>query len=63
MIGMLIGSVVGAGAALLFAPMEGAQTRQKITDVSKSARDRVTQVASGVKGRVQPAGEPVKPAM
>ena len=38
LVGMLVGGIVGAGTALLFAPMEGAETRRKIADTSKSAR-------------------------
>lgn len=53
LIGMLVGSAVGAAAALLFAPMEGAETRRKIADTSKSAKDKVTQAASSVRKRVK----------
>ena len=63
LIGMLVGGVVGAGAALLFAPMKGEDTRRKIADTSKSATEKVGRVASSVKGRVSGAREPVKQAM
>lgn len=53
LIGLLIGGAVGAGTALLFAPMEGAETRRKIADSSKSAKDKVAQVATNVKKRVK----------
>lgn len=62
-IGMLVGSAVGAAAALLFAPMEGAQTRQKIADTSRSAKDKVTQAAANVKHRVKREPEVVKQSM
>jgi len=57
--GMLIGGVVGASAALLFAPMEGAETRRKIADTSRSAADKVSQAASSVKKRVKREPEAV----
>ena len=63
LVGMLVGGVVGAGMALLFAPMEGAETRRKIADTSKSAKERVSKVASSVKGRVSREPETVKQAM
>ena len=53
LIGMLVGTAVGTIAALLFAPMEGSQTRQKIADSSKAAKDKVVQTASNVKQRVK----------
>lgn len=53
LVGMLVGGLVGAGAALLLAPMEGAETRRKIADTSKSAKDRVAQAATNVKRRVK----------
>lgn len=53
LIGMLVGGIVGAGAALLFAPMEGTETRRKIAETSKSAKDKVVQAADTVKKRVK----------
>lgn len=58
LVGMLFGGIVGAGAALLFAPMEGVETRRKISDTSRSAKDKVTKVASSVKNRVKREHEP-----
>jgi gas vesicle protein len=63
LIGMLVGGVVGAGAALLFAPMKGEETRRKIADTSRSATEKVGKVASSVRGRVSREREPVKQAM
>lgn len=63
LVGMLFGGIVGAGMALLFAPMEGTQTRRKISDTSRSAKDKVSKVASNVKGRVKREHEVVKQAM
>jgi len=45
LVGVVVGGIVGAGAALLLAPMEGEQTRRRIADTSRSARDKVSQVA------------------
>ncbi len=53
LIGMLVGGAVGAAIALVFAPAEGAQTRQKIADTSKSAKEKVSQAAASVKQRVK----------
>ena len=63
LVGMLVGGIMGAGAALLLAPMEGAETRRKIADTSKSAKEKVSKVASRVKGRVSREREPVRQAM
>lgn len=62
-VGMLVGSAVGAAAALLLAPMEGAQTRQKIADTSRSAKDKVAQAAANVKHRVKRESEFAKQAI
>ena len=63
LIGLLVGGVVGAGSALLFAPMEGIETRRRIADTSKSAKDRVSKAASSVKDRMKREPEMVKQAM
>ncbi|MGI6296076.1 MAG: YtxH domain-containing protein [Armatimonadota bacterium] len=52
-IGLLVGGIVGAGTALLFAPMEGSEARKRISDTSKSTVDKVGQMASSVKQRVK----------
>lgn len=52
-IGVLVGGALGAAAALLFAPMEGVETRRKIADTSRSAKDKVTKTAANVKKRVK----------
>ncbi len=51
--GLLIGGIVGAGTALLLAPMEGAEARKRISDKSRSTVDKVGQMASSVRGRVK----------
>ena len=63
LVGMLVGGIVGAGAALLFAPMTGEDTRRKISDTSRSAKEKVNKVASSVKGRDSRDRETVKQAM
>jgi len=63
LVGVVVGGIVGAGAALLLAPMEGEQTRRRIADTSRSARDKVSQVASSVKGRARRERESVKQAI
>ena len=63
LVGMLFGGIVGAGAALLFAPMEGTETRRKISDTSRSAKNKVAKAASSVKSRVKREQEVVKQAM
>ena len=62
-VGMVVGGIVGAGAALLLAPLEGTETRRKIVDKSRAAKERVSEVASVVKGHVKPVREAVKQAM
>ena len=38
-VSLIIGSVVGAGLALLFAPQSGKKTRKKIADIADDAWD------------------------
>lgn len=64
LIGMLVGGIAGAGAALLLAPMEGAETRKKIADSSRAATGRVAQAATTVKKHVmREVDEAVKQAV
>ena len=62
-VGIILGGVLGAGAALLFTPMKGEDTRQKIADSSKSATDKIGKVASGMKKRMSRSGDTVKQAI
>jgi len=41
---LAIGSVIGAGAALLFAPQSGAKTRRDLRHLGKLARNRSERV-------------------
>ncbi|MBI2837937.1 MAG: YtxH domain-containing protein [Acidobacteria bacterium] len=48
----LLGSVVGAGLALLFAPASGEETRRKIRETSGRLKDRVREGAEEWRGTV-----------
>ena len=48
----LIGTLIGAGVALLFAPRSGRETRADITRRARAAQDRVRDVAEGVTDQV-----------
>jgi len=60
---LLLGIALGAGAALLFAPRSGAETRERIKmrarDASDAARERVEDLASAVTERVHDARDAV----
>ncbi len=47
-----LGALVGAGAALLYAPQAGAQTRAVLRRNADDVQDRATQAASGATARV-----------
>lgn len=49
---LLLGVVIGAGIALLLAPRSGAATRRMIGARTRSATDRVRDVATGVADNV-----------
>ena len=42
LLALLVGAVIGAGAGILYAPEEGAKTRQKLRDKAKEASDDVS---------------------
>ena len=48
----LLGALIGAGVALLFAPRSGRETRADIGRRARSAQDRVRDVATGVTDQV-----------
>jgi gas vesicle protein len=48
----LLGALVGAGVALLFAPRSGRETRADISRRARAAQDRVRDVAEGVSEQV-----------
>jgi len=49
---LLIGALIGAGVALLFAPRSGRETRADISRRARAAQDRVRDVAEGVTDQV-----------
>lgn len=51
-LGMLIGSAVGAAVALLYAPQGGSDTRELIRHKADEAKEKVTGVATNVKQTV-----------
>jgi gas vesicle protein len=48
----LLGALIGAGVALLFAPRSGRETRADISRRARAAQDRVRDVAEGVTDQV-----------
>jgi gas vesicle protein len=51
--GLLIGGLLGSGAALLFAPQSGKKTRAKLEDDSIELRDQVVDTVEGVFGQAR----------
>lgn len=51
-ISFLIGGIVGAGVALLFAPQSGKKTRGKIADLAEDARDYATDYTTKIKRKI-----------
>ena len=50
--GLAIGSVVGAGLALLLAPQSGKRTRQQIADLAEDLKDYATDLSGKVRSKV-----------
>ncbi|MDA8168787.1 MAG: YtxH domain-containing protein [Nitrospiraceae bacterium] len=48
----VIGGLIGAAAAILFAPGSGRDTRKKIRDFADDVKNRVTEYAGDVRGKV-----------
>jgi gas vesicle protein len=61
-LGMLIGSAVGAAVALLYAPQGGQETREIIRTRSGEARDKVTEAAGNLRSTVAHKTEDVRSA-
>ena len=53
MAGMLIGAVVGAGLALIFAPMAGNETRRHIGDAARKLGTGTRDRADGLIGAIR----------
>jgi len=49
LLSFLLGGVVGAGLALLFAPQSGSATRQKIMDLADEAKEKSTEYVKQAK--------------
>lgn len=47
-IGLLAGTVLGAGLGMLFAPKPGAELRSQLTDQANSVRERAYDVGSRI---------------
>jgi gas vesicle protein len=60
MSGFMLGAIVGAGVALLFAPAAGTDTRRKLGETAKrlgsAARDKVQEVGSAARDKMQEVG-------
>ncbi|TAN40903.1 MAG: YtxH domain-containing protein [Nitrospirae bacterium] len=52
LVSFMIGGIVGAGLALLFAPQSGKRTRGQIVDLADDARDYVADYAKQLKKKV-----------
>jgi len=52
LLSFLLGGVVGAGLALLFAPQSGRETRQKIRELADDVKDKTTDYANQAKEKV-----------
>jgi gas vesicle protein len=52
LISFLIGGIVGAGLALLFAPQSGRKTRGKIMDLAEDAKDYAADYAKKIKEKI-----------
>jgi len=52
LVSFLIGGIVGAGLALLFAPQTGRKTRKQIADLAEDVRDYTSDYAKKLKEKV-----------
>lgn len=52
LVSFLIGGIVGAGMALLFAPQSGKKTRGKIIDMTEDARDYASDYAKKLRKKI-----------
>ena len=65
MSGFMLGAIVGAGVALLFAPATGNDTRRKLGETAKrlgsAARDRIQEGRHEIQERFQGGGSEARP--
>jgi gas vesicle protein len=61
--GFLLGAVVGAGLALIFAPMAGDETRRRIGATARKLKDGVTDQMDQAKGMVKERADAVGAAI
>ena len=52
LVSFLIGGIVGAGLALLFAPQSGRKTRKQIAALADDVRDYTTDYAKKIKDKI-----------
>jgi gas vesicle protein len=52
LISFMIGGIVGAGLALLFAPQSGKKTRRQIADMADDIKDYTSDYAKKLKGKI-----------
>lgn len=52
LLSFLVGGLVGAGIALLYAPRSGRETREKIKEFTGEVKDKVYDYADKAKGKV-----------
>jgi gas vesicle protein len=51
--GLIIGGLIGAGVALLFAPQSGEETRSQIRSASLDAKDRATETLAEARQKAE----------
>jgi gas vesicle protein len=59
-IGIAVGAVIGGGAALLFAPKSGRETRSLIRDKAVETGHMVKERASDIKGKASQIGRTIR---
>jgi gas vesicle protein len=52
LLSFLIGSIVGAGLALLFAPQAGKKTRMQISELAEDVMEHTTDYAKKLKDKI-----------
>lgn len=52
LLSFLLGGIVGAGLALLYAPQSGSETRRKIKDITQDVREKTTDYVDETKEKV-----------